>query len=422
MNTDKQTYHLFTPSGCLKPEAMKQYLSSSLSQKDKDRVQHHLDSCELCQDALEGLELLSDKDKLDAIVSEINQNLRQNLQMRQSSKKIKITNRVFYYSAAASIIILVGLLFNFNGILKQDLKQLDTSDEIELIEKDIPQKPIAKNSEPIKEKKETYEKKAEIIKPKPEKKRVEKTKSAKQSEAKSGSAKNDQLSLKESHEIIKTSEQKVATSEVAETASLDELDSDETFPNIASIQPIEYYLAEVIVLDHQPKEDLSTENGIQTNYAPKMSLRAISSEKSKGKATNEKTLDGLAFQNEDMDESAPINEIQKKDNQTPDHFFQMVDKMAEFPGGFDALKNYLSEHLEYPKPAKEQNTSGRVVLTFIVNEDGTVSDITVQQGIGEACDREAIRVIESMPEWKAAVQDGHPVKVRFTLPIYFKLQ
>ena len=114
MTKDKPAYNLFSPSGCVLPETMKHYLSSSLTEQEKEMVQQHLIACELCQDALEGLELLSDKNKLEAIVSEINQNLRQNLQTQQSSKKIKITNRVFYYSATDSIIILLGLIFYFN--------------------------------------------------------------------------------------------------------------------------------------------------------------------------------------------------------------------------------------------------------------------------------------------------------------------
>jgi protein TonB len=86
------------------------------------------------------------------------------------------------------------------------------------------------------------------------------------------------------------------------------------------------------------------------------------------------------------------------------------------------LNAYLSKNIKYPKQANENGVQGRVVLQFVVNEDGDISDIKVVRGIGSGCDQEAMRVVNSMPKWKPGKQNGKAVKVSFSLPILFELE
>ncbi len=86
------------------------------------------------------------------------------------------------------------------------------------------------------------------------------------------------------------------------------------------------------------------------------------------------------------------------------------------------IKEYLATNLKYPKEARKNNIEGRVVIKFIVNEDGTISDAQIAKGIGGGCDEEALRVVSEMPPWKPGRQNGKSVSVTFTLPIVFKLQ
>lgn len=99
--------------------------------------------------------------------------------------------------------------------------------------------------------------------------------------------------------------------------------------------------------------------------------------------------------------------------------FSYVQQMPEFPG--DIMK-YLGEHIHYPEAARENAIEGRVTVKFVVNEDGSVSDIQVLRGIGGGCDEEAKRVVAGMPKWKPGKQNGRAVKVYYNLPIFFKLQ
>jgi TonB family protein len=88
--------------------------------------------------------------------------------------------------------------------------------------------------------------------------------------------------------------------------------------------------------------------------------------------------------------------------------------------GFD-LVGYIRQNLQYPEGAKRANIEGRVIVKFVVNEDGSISDATAVRGIGAGCDEEAVRVVRNMPRWRPGTQNGKPVKVYFTQPINFRL-
>jgi len=96
-----------------------------------------------------------------------------------------------------------------------------------------------------------------------------------------------------------------------------------------------------------------------------------------------------------------------------------VQQMPQFEGNMEA---YINSHLSYPEVARESKIEGKVLIRFVVNEDGSVSDVTVVRGIGGGCDQEAQRMVSGMPRWKSGKQNGIPVKVFFTLPIQFVLQ
>ena len=102
--------------------------------------------------------------------------------------------------------------------------------------------------------------------------------------------------------------------------------------------------------------------------------------------------------------------------------YDMVEKMPSFPGGAEALKEYLDESIVYPDAAKEARIIGRVVVVFIVDEKGNLSDVKVAKSVEPSLDAEAVRVVKSMPRWNPGMQNGKAVKVRYTLPVTFRLK
>ncbi|HOJ37167.1 MAG TPA: energy transducer TonB [Ignavibacteriales bacterium] len=93
--------------------------------------------------------------------------------------------------------------------------------------------------------------------------------------------------------------------------------------------------------------------------------------------------------------------------------------MPSFPGGDDELVNFLSKNLKYPELAKRAGITGKVIVDFVIDIDGKISDIKVVKGIGYGCDEEAIRVIKLMPKWIPAKIDGKPIRFKLSLPILF---
>lgn len=120
---------------------------------------------------------------------------------------------------------------------------------------------------------------------------------------------------------------------------------------------------------------------------------------------------------------AAMQLYQKKEAEPEDvTIFLVPEEMPEFPGGTTALLHYLGQNIKYPTIAAENGVYGKVTVNFVVNKDGSVSDAKVIRGVDPSLDKEALRVVYSMPKWKPGLQGGKPVRVSFTVPISFVLQ
>lgn len=101
--------------------------------------------------------------------------------------------------------------------------------------------------------------------------------------------------------------------------------------------------------------------------------------------------------------------------------YDIVKEMPAFEGGDEALMKWLGENIKYPQEAQDKKIQGRVIVKFIVNEEGKIEDATVVRSVNKLLDEEALRVVNAMPAWKPGTVDGQPVKVYFSLPVTFQL-
>ncbi len=102
--------------------------------------------------------------------------------------------------------------------------------------------------------------------------------------------------------------------------------------------------------------------------------------------------------------------------------FEVVEQMPSFPGGYAALMQWLGSNMKYPTIAAENNVQGRVIVQFVVEKDGSITDVHVAKSVDPSLDKEASRVVKAMPKWIPGKQNSSPVRVKFTVPVTFKLQ
>ncbi len=113
--------------------------------------------------------------------------------------------------------------------------------------------------------------------------------------------------------------------------------------------------------------------------------------------------------------------ISLKAQQEENVVYTAVEVMPTFPGGDAARVKFLADNIEYPDFAKESGITGTVIVSFVINETGDVTDVTLVRGIGGGCDEEAIRVTRMMPRWNPGTLDGKAVKVQYNMPFSFSL-
>ena len=174
------------------------------------------------------------------------------------------------------------------------------------------------------------------------------------------------------------------------------------------------------------KMELVAEN-VPTEETPQV----VSEEVPVAPSTNEEQATARQASKEQVPETSieeqVENELEAVEEETLENalveesVFDVVEQMPEFPGGRDQLNKYYESNLRYPKVAIENGIQGRVIVQFIVNTDGSISDATVIRSVDPACDEEALRVINSMPHWTPGQTNGKNVRVRYTLPVTFRL-
>jgi protein TonB len=120
----------------------------------------------------------------------------------------------------------------------------------------------------------------------------------------------------------------------------------------------------------------------------------------------------------DLDE---IDYVEVEPEPEEEEIFMVVEESPEFPGGVQALLEYLRKNIKYPPICRENGIQGRVLVSFVVNKDGAIVEPQVVKSVNKQLDQEALRVISTMPNWKPGKQRGKPVRVKYTVPVNFRL-
>ena len=173
-------------------------------------------------------------------------------------------------------------------------------------------------------------------------------------------------------------------------------------------------------------DDVKMTKGFEVNSIIPTNIESISvlKDKSALEIYGEEGKDGVIIITLKDKAKLPTTTANIIDNQKKSYkedVFVVVENQPEFPGGVQALMKFLGDNIKYPVEAQKSGTQGRVITSFVINKDGSITDIEIERGVDPLLDAEAIRVIEMMPKWKPGTQRGQNVNVRFTMPVVFRL-
>jgi protein TonB len=163
------------------------------------------------------------------------------------------------------------------------------------------------------------------------------------------------------------------------------------------------------------KKDNEVKNQVVSQDEVMEKKEAIGSFNVEGNSDKGATLKVEQQLKEEKVEEKPKEDLTRK-------VFDVVEKMPSYPGGNSALQRWLSSNITYPAAAAENGVEGRVIVAFVVETDGSVSDVRIARGVDPSLDREALSVVKRMPKWIPGMQNGSPVRVKFNVPVTFKLQ
>jgi protein TonB len=162
------------------------------------------------------------------------------------------------------------------------------------------------------------------------------------------------------------------------------------------------FVAPVIAKDEEVKEEFKSQEQL-TNTKVAISIADVKGNDEKGKDI--------------ADIKQAVTQVEE-----PDHVYQVIEQMPQYPGGESELMSYIAKNLKYPVIAQENGIQGKVILRFVVSKSGQVDKIEVVRSLDPACDKEAVRVVRTLQRWIPGKQNGVNVSVYYTLPIAFKLE
>lgn len=465
-NNLKHTIH--SQSDCLSEQQLFDYIDDKLSQKERHVIEKHLLDCELCADALEGLEITKDRTRISQIKGVINERI------AATSKKEAIVvsfNYKMVFSIAAAIALLVVGVFFFNKI---NLKEASMSDLAELKEESPAPPPPPPAIEAEQNSNEASGESApgtgisssEISKSAPGKITDNEVATAEEEQFQQSNKVNqsgDAVAPVES--VGNTSGMYDATisnkkrDDAAESITLPKANAPEREKNAqlddtknleqktvvttssTFSKPTPTTTTTVVIPDQKPvnKADSRKSKNIEAVELAKKSEKGgkyRSEGKSKDKIVTKESADEDAnyggvsgYEPQSVSQDAEglksevnigaVSEIVVTDSISMQEKPLITEMMPEFPGGQDSLRKFLAKNFNYDKALYKANppASNKIYVQFIVTEDGTVKNPKILKGINTALDNEAIRVVKMMPKWKPVVQNGKKVSTTMNLPI-----
>lgn len=366
---------LFDVSGNLTIRAMGKYLRGELSMAEREIVQKHLDGSPFDREALEGFQKHNSA-QVDNEIKALQAEVRQMTEKTPKTGLIRSLKRTYWYAAAA-IVVLFGvsafIIFMVRGPVIQTQLAVNQPDTTAI-----------KAEEPIRE---------------------------------------DQKQAISENEAVPVTQQVTRINVVEDDAPA----TGEVLTEVTEAEVAEVLVDYEVIVDAETSavaenDDDAAEEDVQMEVQAIGGV-AVMDERvnSKEKLAGSEKRTGSSNQVLARSAGSNGNTMVTEDEPDTTMIFAVVEIMPEFPGGGYAFYKFLADSIQYPQLAIENKIQGKVYVQFVVEEDGSITDIKVLRGIGGGCDEEALRIIKLMPNWIPGKQNGKPVRVLYNLPIKFNL-
>ncbi len=425
-------HKIYTSTDCISEDVMYKYIDKMLSAPEEHQVEKHLLDCELCSDALEGLTISHDRKIIHSIKTDVDQKL---LSTEKTTRIIQF-NYKSVWAIAAGLLLLIGGVFFFNQFMTKNMEMADASK----LETSSEEKPSSLDNTGIKadstqptsassivnerEVQEREENKQEIafITPKAN---LEDAESTLENTTVAGNSNNGTTGAFDYKEV---SDEEVAIDNKEGIATVPDLKKTETLSatskNDSNQQPVAWTSAPASV-------SIAEESKDKTVVLSKKSVEKQRSKTKEGAATAQQP----AYYNQDIaltesqitaaeQKNAP--EFDRDDQQNFKNFTTVdstfvADEMPKFPGGEIELVKYIAKNFKYPS-ITDNLSKTKIYIEFIIDKNGAVKNAKILKGIHPELDKEALRVINSMPKWSPGKQAEKPVDVKMVYPIQLEFK
>lgn len=453
---DSLKHKIFIETDCISEQTMFDYIDKKLSARESHSVEKHLLHCELCSDALEGLELATNSRKR---IAAINQNIREYIAAPKKETRLISFNYKLIVSIAASVLLLIGGIFFFNQFSKKD-EMAEFKSENAVSFKSQPPLPaqddamifdstISNSLEVAKEENTSEAGKGLLDKMEeeapPATAEGQGSVSGSQSDSKTSVVTREKAADNAGasyYPITPTVENKKGTatapiksdniapkSEIyqrAKDVNLAEMKNADAAGGVGDERDRELSESTVTISKSTSTSGISDSDDIGGDKAAKKSakpsglFRSESKEKRKAEMeTEEMPAESIAYAPQSIvndTEMLPAKTADPEPDQLQDEL-KSVDQLPEFPGGQDSLLKFIHKNFKYPANYKAESSNKKIDVNFIVDKDGKIKKAKIVKGLNSELDKEALRVVNSMPKWKAGFNNGKPVSVNFDLPI-----
>ncbi|MBL7888399.1 MAG: TonB family protein [Bacteroidia bacterium] len=438
----KLEHIIYNSSECIPEQTMFNYIDKKLSPKEEHEVEKHLIDCELCSDALEGLSFTKNRSRITYIKNEVDKRLANSLQKEET--RIVSFNIKTVFAIAASVLLLIGSIFLFNLFFspKMEMKDVALNAPKEMEAEESPASAVMTDSNSIAS--ETNAEKQPLAEDALEQTGQEQAKKPDfKSNVTTGSSVAESpvegltttVTIADEMAASDREENEYKKSESAQRS--DDLKAGAKQDMSGEVDALKNNSFGWSAITTAPNANQETE---AKEKAKEVELSRVAKNKAEKKTADKKattkqeaaydqTVAGIppssAFQ-KDLDNTTSENQKSLEESNIPssaDSIIFVTDEMPEFPGGGIEMIKFISKNFNYPKSNLEQMPSTtKIYVEFIVTKEGNIKDAKVKKGINPELDKEALRVINFMPQWKPGKQNGKPVNVKMNVPIQLEFK